>query len=144
MSPKLRAAAALVVLSTPLSAIPSGATLPPCVYDELVAEAVIVLQLTDPRVERRGRNICRLTGTVAVVHRGDVSPGQSVTADFACAVDRPPTIGGTVYHAPDGIGAAGAVELHIDASGHIAGEGIGLIALDAVTDRIAWQPYCGG
>lgn len=124
-------------------ALPAHATLSPCVTDDLMREAVLVVQITDQRVETFPNNICRISGTVAQVHRGNVLVGQSLAAGFACVTDPSQiAIGATVYGDPDVLLQAGAVEVHIGPDGHIAAHGNGLLGLDAPTQTIAWEPFC--
>lgn len=133
------------LLALPLLALalPAQAELPPCVTDDLMREAPLVVQIADHRVESFANNICRISGTIAQVHRGNVAVGRSLTATFDCITDPSQVaIGGTVYSAPEALSRAGAVEVHIGADGYIAAGGAGLITLDAPTQSIAWEPYC--
>ena len=135
------------LFSLPLIAIgfaaPANATLPPCVYDDLMREATMVVQITDHSVRTLNNNVCEVQGTIIAVHRGSVDVGRTLTARFNCETgDTQPVIGGAIYSRPEGIAASAAVELHLTADGYIAAEGAGLIGLRAPTQSIAWEPYC--
>ncbi|ABD53033.1 hypothetical protein [Jannaschia sp. CCS1] len=133
----------LIALPLLALALPAQAELPPCVSDDLMRQASLVVQITDPSVETFANNICRISGTIVQVHRGAANVGQSLTATFDCLIDpSQAVIGGTVYSDPDALARAGAVEVHIGSDGYVAANGAGLIALNAPTQRIAWEPYC--
>lgn len=122
---------------------PAHASLSPCVTDDLMREAVLVIQAVDLTVAPIGTNLCSLQGTVATVHRGDVQASQSVTAQFSCLTDPSSVgIGGTTYINTESVANAGAVELHFNRDGFIAAGGQGLIALDQPTQSITWEPHC--
>lgn len=124
--------------------LPAQAELPPCVTDDLMRQAPVVVQITGPEVETFTTNICRISGTIARVHRGNVELGRTLTATFDCLMDpSQAVIGGTVYGDPDTLARAAAVEVHIGPDGHIAANGTGLVALRSLTQSIAWEPYCG-
>ena len=124
-------------------ALPANAELPPCVTDDLMREAGVVVQISDHRVETFANNICRISGTVVQTHRGNVDVGRSLTATFNCVTDPSQvTIGGTRYNDLAALEQARAVEVHIGRDGHVAANGHGLIGLDAPTQTIAWEPFC--
>ena len=123
--------------------LPAQAELPPCVTDDLMREASIVVQITDQSVSRYPNNLCSLSGTIAVVHRGAVTPGQNLTAIIDCLTDPDAVaIGAITYNDPDAIARAGAVELHIGTDGFVAADSAGVLTLSAPTQTIAWEPFC--
>lgn len=133
----------LTTLSLLVIASQTHATVSPCGTDNLMRDAVMVVQIVDQDVTQIGNNICRVSGTIAVTHRGDVEIGRNLTADFNCLLDASQVgIGGSVYANPEAVRSAGALEVHITAEGSIAAYGAGLIGLDAPTHMIAWEPYC--
>jgi hypothetical protein len=132
-----------LILSAIALATQAQATLSPCATDDLMAEAVMVVQVVDQEVRPLGNNICRFSGTIVATHRGLAEVGRNLTADFNCPLDASQiAIGASWYYNPDDIRAAGALEVHINAEGFIAAFGAGLIALNAPTQSMAWEPFC--
>ncbi len=130
----------VALVAAVLMAGPVTASEPPCIYDELVDQAVDVVQLTDLSLREDGADdICRVEGNVVTVFQGRFQPGQRLRFSVPCAIDQPP-VGLTVYHATDALDIAEVIEVHFGADGEVAGYGAGLTVLDAPTNAIAWRP----
>lgn len=133
---------------TLLSAVPAVAAVRPCYLDQMVAEAVTVVQVTDHEVSEPDESgYCTLAGTVVRSFRGVIRPGMRVQTSFAC--DQPHRAdengvvivepGGTTWRDAEPIAQAAVVEIHAEAEGGPAGYGWGLLPLDAPTDESAFS-----
>lgn len=122
-----------------LLASPATAAIMPCYLDEMVADAVTVIQVVDQTVTGPdAEGTCGIEGNAARVLRGTVREVAPFRAAFACENPRQ-LVGGTIYHDRRAVARAGAVELHLDADGLLAGYGWGLVLLDAPTDAPAFR-----
>ncbi|MCC5973514.1 MAG: hypothetical protein JJT81_05635 [Rubellimicrobium sp.] len=119
---------------------PARAMLPPCEYDRMLRQAVMVLQIGQTEVD--GPNPygnCTLTGTVLRSFRGPIEVGTRVQTTVPC-VNVTELIGPTMWTPPDVLRAAPVVELHIGAGSGPAAFGAGVFLLQASTEAIHWQP----
>ncbi len=136
---RLPTIAALFLAST---ALPAAAMLPPCVYDDLIADAPDAVQLTRLSFDPDGPGeMCRMEGTVVRSFRGQFTVGQRLRFSVTC--DRTPVQPGPlVYFSDAELEAAEIVEVYFDAEGEIAGYGAGMDILYAPTDEPAHVPWC--
>lgn len=121
-----------------LVSAPAVAAVQPCILDEMVAEAPTVVQVTGQSVTGPDAvGLCVITGTVARSWLGALATGAQIKATFPCAS---PSLapGPATYHDADEVARAGAVELHLDAEGGVAGYGWGLVTLEGVTEPTAF------
>ena len=125
-----------------LAAGPAAAVLECQYYDEFVAAAVMVIQITDTTVTGpdAGSN-CTLTGTVARVFTGDMAIGTRVQTPVPCD-NIQGTVGGTIWTESTRLAAAPVVEVHIGAEGGPAGDGAGVVLLEALSDAPSYQSFC--
>ena len=112
-------------------------------YDEMVAEAAVVVQLETPKISEpdAGGN-CTISGPVAQVFAGALTQGDWIEASVPCFYDEP-IAGPTIWSDEGALKAAKVIELHLDGS-TVAGYGAGIVLLDALTREPAWKPLCEG
>ncbi|GGL60795.1 hypothetical protein [Wenxinia marina] len=134
-----------------LAAAPAHAALPCDVYDELVAEAVMVMQIADIAVVApESGSACTVRGTVVRTFAGPHPPGTRIQTSIPCdGYPLPPgvvpdiEIGATLYWDFDALSSAAVIELHIAPEGGPAGYGAGVAVLAEPTEAPARAPTCG-
>jgi hypothetical protein len=134
-APVVMRLAAILALSA-LPALPAHAALQisACEYDQMVAAAVNVIQITDHKVER-DQDRCRVTGMVVRSFRGGIEPGTVVQTYFYCGEFASMV---EFQHDPVAVARAPVIEIHGQAGGGPAAYGKGLLVLDAPTDEPAY------
>ena len=115
--------------------------------DALVAEAVMVVQLTNTAVTPRdAEGFCTVTGDIAQVFLGELPVGTRIMTTLPCSRDADENNPQPDYGSPlqSALEAALVLELHIAAQGGVAGSGEGAVLLDALTDAPAYTSACPG
>ena len=127
----------LVVLACPAQAMIQ------CIYyDQMVAEAVDVVQLDDAKVgapDASGN--CSISGHIARVFAGGLQVDGWLDSAAPCQ-NAQDVAGPAIYTNADALAQAKVIELHLAAGGGIAGYGAGIKLLDALTESPAWKPLC--
>ncbi|NCO86885.1 MAG: hypothetical protein GW886_09700 [Rhodobacterales bacterium] len=111
-------------------------------YDEMVAEATMVMQIapTDVTGPDPAGN-CTVTGTIVRSFKGPHPAGTLVGTMVPC--DNPQMlIGATIWQDAAALRRARIVELHIAPTGGPAGYGAGVLLLDAETDAPTLTSFC--
>jgi hypothetical protein len=101
----------------------------PCLIDEEVRAAELVVQVTVDAVTPPEGGYCVLSGTVVHVLRGPISPGATVMVEVNCLSEPDVMCGGTVVSLPQ-LQRAEMVELHLT-EGAITGAGAGIDLIEA-------------
>jgi hypothetical protein len=120
-------------------------------YDQMVAEAVMVMQIAVQSVEPPeggGQGRCSVTGEIVRSFKGPHPVGTVVQTAIPCEAPLPDgaeaaiEIGPTIWWKFDALAAARVIELHIAPGGGPAGYGAGVRLLAAPTDAPVWEPLC--
>ena len=120
-------------------------------YDDLVAQAAMVMQIavTEVVAPTNDQQVCTLRGQIVRSFSGPHPVGTPIETLIGCdgypipqASEPVIEVGPTIYWDFDALRAAAVIELHIAAAGGPAGHGAGVWLLDAPTDAPQWQPYC--
>jgi hypothetical protein len=137
-----------------LAALPAQAALECQVYDDMIAAAVMVMQIKPTSIvppQAAGQGNCTLTGEIVQSFLGPHPVGTVVQTSIPCTapvadpdVEVPVVVGPTLWWDLDALQAAAVIELHIAPEGGPAGHGTGVVLLDAATSEPAWQSRCGG
>lgn len=138
----------LLVLGT---AQPGAAMIECHYYDEMVAEAVAVVQVAALSIvppPDGGQGDCTLTGKIVRNFKGKYPVGTVIRATVPCdapqtsGAERPPMVGATMWRSLDALEGAAVIELHLATEGGPAGYGAGVVLLDAPTETPAWRSVC--
>jgi len=150
----MKFAGPLLAAGMTVSALPAQAALECHVYDDMVAAAVMVMQITPSSVvppEAGGQGNCTVTGEIVQSFLGPHPVGTVVQTQIPCMapvsdpnVEVPLLVGPTLWWDLDALQAAAVIELHIAPEGGPAGHGTGVLLLDAPTAEPMWQSRCGG
>lgn len=146
----MKAACAGMILLA--AAGPAVAALPCNAYDEMVGQAVMVMQVDVESVvppAGGGQGGCVLTGEIVRNFKGPHPVGTRIQTMVFC--EAPVTDGGepevmvgaTIWWNFAALAQADVVELHIAAEGGPAGYGAGVVLLEVPTDAPAWTSFCG-
>lgn len=132
----------LAIIGLLLAAAPAHAMIECIYYDQMVAEAVDVVQLDDAKVGVPDVNgNCSISGPVSRVFAGGLQ--ADVWLDSAAPCDNAQGIAGPmIWTNAEALAQAKVIELHLAAGGGIAGYGAGIVLLDAPTETPAWKPIC--
>jgi hypothetical protein len=127
-----------------LLAGPSHAMIQCIYYDEMVAEATLVVQIEGAKISDpdAGGN-CVVSGPVVQIFSGAMALGDWIETAVPCHFDEP-IAGPTIWTSPEALKAARVIELHLNDGQGMTGYGAGIALLDAVTPEPAWKPMCGG
>lgn len=121
-------------------------------YDDLVAQAVMVMQIavTEVVAPTNDQQVCILRGQIVRSFSGPHPVGTQIETALGCdgypipeGVEPVVEVGPRMFWDFDTLRAAAVIELHIAAQGGPAGFGAGVWLLDAPTDAPQWQPSCG-
>lgn len=140
----MRIAHACFGLTIAFSTATGQAALPPCAADQRVREASDVIQIEVTQVavpvgyETMDHATCTVTGQIVRVFRGALTKGASVIVPVTC---HSTAVGGGVIYSPEGLKKAKVLELHMLRNRPIQA-GPGIVALEAPTEDIAWEPNC--
>ena len=138
----------LLVLGT---AQPGAAMMQCHYYDEMVAEAVMVVQVAPSSIvppPQGGQGDCTLTGKIVRKFKGKYPVGTVIRTSVPCEApqtsgpQRPPMVGATMWRSLEALEGAAVIELHLAAEGGPAGYGAGVVLLDAPTETPAWRSVC--
>ena len=111
----------------------AGAALPPCVYEEMIAEAPLAFQMQVTGVAGPDREgICRVSGEVLQAFRGDLTAGP-VVVRVPC-LNRKGLIGPVIWTDEAALRGAAVMEVYGAVGQGVAGHGAGLFLLPAPTD----------
>ncbi len=112
-----------------LAAWPAGAVVDPCLLEQEVRAADLVVQVTVDAVSPPQAGYCILSGTVVHVLEGDLSPGATVMVEVNCVEEPDVMCGSRVIGLPQ-LQRAEMAELHL-IDGAIAGDGMGIDLIEA-------------
>lgn len=126
-----------------LLACPAQAMIQCIYYDQMVAEAVDVVQLDAAKIGAPDANgNCSISGHISRVFLGMLQvEGWLETAAPCDNVQG--MVGPVMWTDPGALAQAKVIELHLAPGGSIAGYGSGIALLDALTETPAWKPLCG-
>ena len=111
-------------------------------YDQMVAEADLVVQIQDAKIaEADAAGNCAIAGPTAQVFVGTLALGDWVETVVPCD-NLEGIVGPTIWSDVAGLKAARVIELHLS-GGSVAGYGAGIALLDGLTETPAWKPLCG-
>lgn len=120
-------------------------------YDEMVAEAATVVQVTPISVvppPEGGQGDCQLSGKIVRNFKGLFPVGAVIETTVPCdaphtsGVARPPMVGATIWRSLAALEGAAVIELHLAGDGGVAGYGAGVVLLEVPTEAPAWRPIC--
>jgi hypothetical protein len=120
-------------------------------YDQMVAEAPMVMQIAVESVvppEGGGQGRCIVSGEIVRSFKGPHPVGTGVQTAIPCEAPLPEgaaadiEIGATIWWDFDALAAAAVIELHAAPEGGPAGYGAGVRLLDAPTAAPVWTPHC--
>lgn len=141
--------AGLIVLG---AAGPAAAALECRYYDEMVLDAVMVMQVAVASVvppAGGGQGDCVLTGEIVRNFKGPHPVGTRIQTTVFCeapvadGVEPDVMVGATIWWRYAALAEAAVVELHIGPGGGPAGYGAGVVLLEAPTEAPAWVSACG-
>ena len=144
---------ALLALTAALAAPPARAALECQYYDQMVAQAVMIMQIekttVTPPSATDSRNRCTVQGTIVRSFLGPHPVGTLIETVIPCigyplppGTDDDIEIGATVFKDFDALRDAAVIELHIAPEGGPAGYGAGARLLDAATDAPTYTSFC--
>ncbi len=150
----MKYAGPLLAAVTTIAALPAQAALECHVYDDMVAAAVMVMQIAPTSFvppPGGGQGNCTVTGEIVQSFLGPHPVGTVVQTRIPCTApmadpdaEMPIMVGPTLWWDLDALQAAAVIELHIAPEGGPAGHGTGVVLLDAATSEPMWQSRCGG
>lgn len=132
-------------------AYPARAALECQYYDQMVAEAVMVMQVAVESVvppAGGGQGECIVTGEMVRNFKGPHPVGTRIQTSIPCEAPVPEGVtpevfvGATAWWRYAALAEAVVIELHIAAEGGPAGYGAGVVLLEAPTEAPAWEPVC--
>jgi hypothetical protein len=141
-----------MVLVAGVAAAPAQAALQCNYYDDMVAEAVMVMQIVPTEVvppEGGGQGNCEVSGEIVRSFLGPHPVGTVIRTTIRCESPLPPDVtapvevGGTVWWDFEALRDAAVIELHIAPEGGPAGYGSGVAILPAPTEAPARVSACG-
>lgn len=141
------------ILALAALASPVQAALPCDVTEQMVLEAVMVMQIAVRAVDEPlpERTTCRVEGEIVRSFKGPHPVGTVIETAVPCRggwtdADGAPVVmvGPEIFTSREALLAAPVIELHIGATGGPAGYGEGVVLLDAATDAPVWRPECLG
>jgi hypothetical protein len=130
-------------------ALPAEAALPCDVYDQIVAGAVMIMQVVPTSVtppEGGGQGRCTFRGEIVRSFLGPHPVGTAIVTSISCMApfepgsDRDIEVGGTMWTDFEALRDAAVVELHISPEGGPLDTGV--VFLDAPTDAPARVSAC--
>ncbi len=146
-----RAILALAAAST-VAAFPVQAALECSAYDDLVAQAVMIMQIAPSNIvppEGGGEGNCTVTGAIVRSFLGPHPVGTVVQTAIPCKAPitnpdlaNPVTVGPTRWWDYAELQAAAVIELHIAPTGGPAGHGAGVVLLEEPSEAPMWQSLC--
>lgn len=134
---------AICIAIAMLSTASSAQAMIQCIYyDQMVAEADLVVQIQDAKIgEADAAGNCAIAGPTAQVFVGTLAVGDWVETGVPCD-NAQGLVGPTIWTDVTGLKAAKVIELHLS-GGSVAGYGAGIALLDSPTETPAWKPLCG-
>ncbi|MCC5973513.1 MAG: hypothetical protein JJT81_05630 [Rubellimicrobium sp.] len=135
------AAACLALVLGPAAA---GADIPPCLFEDDLRAAAMVLQIGDFTVTGPdAQGFCTVTGEVMRSFRNAPAVGTIVQTRIACS-ERALRPGDVEWTPPGPYSTATAIEFHIAAGGGPVRQGVGVFVLQEPTETPLWEvsPQC--